>query len=380
MFDAGSPRVRQRRRARLRRGLARFDEATITTIHGFCQQALAQSGLRAGRSGAAELVESDREVIAEVVRDLLLDRLADDPYALSPDRSGRPLGPESFGAAAAKARRPLEPATVERYIVAAVSAVLSNPEPAASRHRRSAGWPAPGRTASPLLSPRSSGASGRGARSATTASSATSLPPSTDPRHGVQLATQLPPGTAWSSSTSSRTPTVAVGDLRARLRRSPADHRRRPEAGDLPFPRCRRARVSRRRAQRITRDVADEPPLGPATARRHRRAVRRRPPRPCRHRVLPRRCQPGRSHQRPRRDRRPPARRPRRSEHRPHHAGDGGGSRGESRAHRCRLPGAHAARHGPHRVGSPRPPGAALRHRHPRAVAAAGHGGGRRAA
>src|SRR5690606_33952453 len=38
---------RAERRNNVRRALSRFDDATITTIHGFCQQALAQAGLRA---------------------------------------------------------------------------------------------------------------------------------------------------------------------------------------------------------------------------------------------------------------------------------------------------------------------------------------------
>ena len=127
VFDAGSPRVRQRRSSRLRRALARFDEATITTIHGFCQQALAQSGLRAGAAGAAQLVENDSELIAEVVRDLLLERLSHSPLALSPDRQGRPLDDRSFGPTAAHLRRPLAPGDVERYLTATVRAVLQNP-------------------------------------------------------------------------------------------------------------------------------------------------------------------------------------------------------------------------------------------------------------
>jgi exodeoxyribonuclease V beta subunit len=127
VFDAGTPRVRQRRSTRLRRALARFDEATITTIHGFCQQALAQSGLRAGAAGNAELIENDSEMIAEVVRDQLLERLADSPLELSPDRQGRPLDHRSFGPTAAQLRRPLLPADVERHVVATVRAVLSNP-------------------------------------------------------------------------------------------------------------------------------------------------------------------------------------------------------------------------------------------------------------
>ena len=127
VFDAGSHRVRQRRTERIRLALARFDEATITTIHGFCQQALAQSGLRAGSPGTAQLIEDDRELITEVVRDLLLDRLSADPLALSPDREGRPLDTQSLGPDTAFARRPLTPEEVERHLVATVRGVLSNP-------------------------------------------------------------------------------------------------------------------------------------------------------------------------------------------------------------------------------------------------------------
>ncbi len=73
------------------------------------------------------MIENDSELIAEVVRDQLLERLADSPLALSPDRQGRPLDHRSFGPTAVQARRPLPPADVERYVVATVRAVLSNP-------------------------------------------------------------------------------------------------------------------------------------------------------------------------------------------------------------------------------------------------------------
>ncbi len=144
VFDAGSPRVRQRRSDRLRRALARFDEATITTIHGFCQQALAQSGLRAGAGGPGELVENEAELVAEVVRDLLLARLADAPLALSPDQQGRPPDHRSFGPSAVQARRPLSPGDVERHLIATVRTVLTNPgarcEPDPSIGGLAGGW------------------------------------------------------------------------------------------------------------------------------------------------------------------------------------------------------------------------------------------------
>ena len=52
---------------------------TITTIHGFCQQALGQLGLRSGSNPEAVLVENTDDLVAEVCRDLLIVELADDP-------------------------------------------------------------------------------------------------------------------------------------------------------------------------------------------------------------------------------------------------------------------------------------------------------------
>jgi len=119
VFDAGSHRVRRRRSARLHEALARFDEATITTIHGFCQQALAQSGLRTGSDQGVELVEDTGDLIAEVCRDALIERLADDPLALSTDANDFPPRPDGRGV------RP--PGKVEGYIANTVKAVLANP-------------------------------------------------------------------------------------------------------------------------------------------------------------------------------------------------------------------------------------------------------------
>lgn len=119
VLDAGSHRVRHRRSARLREALARFDEATITTIHGFCQQALAQSGLRAGSDQGVELVEDTSDLIAEVCRDVLIDRLSDDPLALSTDGNDSPPPADGRGV------RP--PGKVEGYVASTVRAVLANP-------------------------------------------------------------------------------------------------------------------------------------------------------------------------------------------------------------------------------------------------------------
>jgi exodeoxyribonuclease V beta subunit len=94
---------------RLRRGeqaLARFDDMTVTTIHGFCQQALAQLGLRS--TGAdVSFVESVSDVVQQVCRDLLLDALADAPDDVAPT---------------------VPTDALERAINAAVHSLLTNPD------------------------------------------------------------------------------------------------------------------------------------------------------------------------------------------------------------------------------------------------------------
>lgn len=62
--------------------VASFDDATITTIHGFCQQALRQLGFRAGTPLEGELGDSSAEIIDEVCRDVLVATLASNPNAL----------------------------------------------------------------------------------------------------------------------------------------------------------------------------------------------------------------------------------------------------------------------------------------------------------
>ena len=102
---------RAERLARLRRAVNRFDEATISTIHGFGQQALAQFGVRCGVEPGATLVERDRELVLEVCRDHLIGHLVDDPLAMSPPTAnGDPMSPDA----------------VERHLAAAVSAVVTN--------------------------------------------------------------------------------------------------------------------------------------------------------------------------------------------------------------------------------------------------------------
>ena len=104
----GSMAQRGIRSARLRQAIAHFDEATITTIHGFCQQALAQIGLRSAHDVDAEFVESSEALVAEVCRDVLINLLADQPDFL-------------FSNATQELGR------VERFLVQTVSMVLANP-------------------------------------------------------------------------------------------------------------------------------------------------------------------------------------------------------------------------------------------------------------
>ncbi len=98
------------RRERLRRAIATFDDATITTIHGFCQQALRQLGLRAGTGLQAELGDSTAEIIDEVCRDLLVAELCVVPSALS-----------------WTAKKDSAPARVFTALREAVTAMLGNP-------------------------------------------------------------------------------------------------------------------------------------------------------------------------------------------------------------------------------------------------------------
>jgi exodeoxyribonuclease V beta subunit len=102
-----------RRAARARDALGRFDDATITTIHGFCQQALGHAGLRSGSDPDAVLVENADDLVVEACRDVLIDLLVDDPDAL-------PTGP--------RAGDRKTPGQVEKALVATVKTVLSNPE------------------------------------------------------------------------------------------------------------------------------------------------------------------------------------------------------------------------------------------------------------
>ncbi len=66
-----------RRRERLARALAAFDEATIATTHSFCSQMLAGLGMAADADPAAEFVEDISDLVREVVDDLYVRTFVD---------------------------------------------------------------------------------------------------------------------------------------------------------------------------------------------------------------------------------------------------------------------------------------------------------------
>ena len=102
-----------RREQRLADAISRFDDLTITTIHGFCQQTLALLGVRSGQQPGAVLVESTSDVIKEVCRDLIITTLADDPHALDT--------PKTATAAI------VNPSQAEGELIRAVTALINNP-------------------------------------------------------------------------------------------------------------------------------------------------------------------------------------------------------------------------------------------------------------
>ncbi len=101
---------REVRLEHIQAAVSTFDDATITTIHGFCQQALRQLGLRSGARLGSELVENVTDIIDEVCRDLVVQQLAP-----GSDRLSWP----GIGTNA--------PATVLKRLREAVTALLNNP-------------------------------------------------------------------------------------------------------------------------------------------------------------------------------------------------------------------------------------------------------------
>ena len=109
---AATPTELAERHRRVVDAISRFDELTITTIHGFCQQSLGQLGVRAGNNPDAVLVDSINDVVAEVCRDEIITTLADDPTALN-----SPSGQS----------RVTNPAQAEAELKRSIGALMNNP-------------------------------------------------------------------------------------------------------------------------------------------------------------------------------------------------------------------------------------------------------------
>ncbi|MGA0863945.1 MAG: UvrD-helicase domain-containing protein [Ilumatobacteraceae bacterium] len=75
---------------RLTAFLSRYDEANISTIHGFCQKVLRRAGLASTAPAAATLVENVDDVVDQVVTDALAERLAVDPAWFDAPRNVTP--------------------------------------------------------------------------------------------------------------------------------------------------------------------------------------------------------------------------------------------------------------------------------------------------
>ena len=68
---------------RLSNFLARFDEVTVSTIHGFCQNILRRGGLRSPASSDFSVVPNIDHIIDQVITDQLLHTLATTPSSLT---------------------------------------------------------------------------------------------------------------------------------------------------------------------------------------------------------------------------------------------------------------------------------------------------------
>ena len=117
------------RLARVEQALARFDDLTITTIHGFCHQTLTQLGLRGGADPQATLVENMNSVVGEVCRDLIVTELAEDPGVLNTTRGEKKI---------------ISPRQAETELVSIASTMLNNPgasvEPSSPADERAQRW------------------------------------------------------------------------------------------------------------------------------------------------------------------------------------------------------------------------------------------------
>ncbi|MCG9478566.1 MAG: UvrD-helicase domain-containing protein, partial [Actinomycetia bacterium] len=82
------------RRERLETAISNIDSATISTIHGFFQQALGDLGIRSGDAKTPAPAESDAVVSQKVIRDVLVNRFAANALALDPSGAKDPTSIE----------------------------------------------------------------------------------------------------------------------------------------------------------------------------------------------------------------------------------------------------------------------------------------------
>ena len=82
------------RRERLETAISNIDSATISTIHGFFQQALGDLGIRSGDAKTPAPAENDAVVSQKVIRDVLVHRFAANALALDPTGSKDPMSVE----------------------------------------------------------------------------------------------------------------------------------------------------------------------------------------------------------------------------------------------------------------------------------------------
>ncbi|MEX1218103.1 MAG: UvrD-helicase domain-containing protein [Acidimicrobiales bacterium] len=82
------------RRERLETAISNIDSATISTIHGFFQQALGDLGIRSGDAKTPAPAESDAVVSQKVIRDVLVNRFAENALALDPTGAKNPTSIE----------------------------------------------------------------------------------------------------------------------------------------------------------------------------------------------------------------------------------------------------------------------------------------------
>ncbi len=107
---------------RLVRALRDFDRATITTIHGFCQQALNEFALPAGIPFSFEVSGDDALAVGDGLRDFWRRRMVDEPIALLEYAKSRGFVPDkdTAGWVSGHHARPQEIRGVSRNLEAAL--------------------------------------------------------------------------------------------------------------------------------------------------------------------------------------------------------------------------------------------------------------------